>query len=174
MTDDITLINAYAIIITTVSTIILALITIFYAIETHKMRIGAKAPMLSIQCDFAFGEDELPRKLYLCNYGPVAQNLSINAEVKVDNASTVRKKYLYSMAQGERTEIVDDFYKVKDRSGEIVVRMKYYDANMKQYRSEIIVDFNQMTADRIISVPESASTEISDIGDLLRKLPGRQ
>ena len=173
MTDDITLINAYSIIITTISTIVLALITIFYAIETHKMRIGAKAPMLSIQCDFAFGEHDLPRKLYLCNYGPVAQNLTVNAEVKAGTESTVLKKYLYSMAQGERTEIVDNFYDIKDRNGEIVVRMKYYDANMKEYRSEIIVDFNQMTADRIISVPEPASSGIADLGDLLSKLPER-
>ena len=53
--DDIALINAYSIIITAVSTIVLAIITIFYAIETRKMRIGAKAPMLSIQCDYAPG-----------------------------------------------------------------------------------------------------------------------
>ena len=164
MVDD-SLINLYSILVTAISTIILAAITIFYAIETHKMRIGAKAPMLSVQCDFPFGESDLPRKLYLCNYGPVAQNLTINAEVKVDNTSSVRKKYLYSMAQGERTELVDNFYAIKDRNGEIVVRMKYYDANMREYRSEIIVDFNQMTADRIISVPESAFTGISGKGE---------
>jgi hypothetical protein len=168
--DDIATINAYAVIITAVSTIILAIITTFYAIETRKMRIGAKAPMLSIQCDYAPGETDRPRKLFLCNNGPVAQNIALNAEVKMNGGSTTRKQYLYSMAHGERTEIVDNFYEIRDSGGEITVMMKYHDADMKLYRSEIIVDFTQMTADRTITVPESASTEISEIGGVLKEL----
>jgi hypothetical protein len=167
---DIETINAYAVIITAVSTIILAVITTFYAIETRKMRIGAKAPMLSIQCDYAPGETDRPRKLYLCNNGPVAQNITLNAEVKISGGSTTRRQYLYSMAHGERTEIVDNFYDIKDRGGEITVMMKYYDADMKLYRTEIIVDFTQMTQDRTITVPQSASTEISGIGEILAEL----
>jgi hypothetical protein len=132
--DDITLINAYSIVITALSTIVLALITIFYSIETRKMRIGAKAPMLSIQCDYAHGEVDIPRKLFLYNYVPVAQNVTLNAEVWVNGTDTTRKKFLYSMALGERTEIVDNFYEVKDKNGMIVVKMKYYDADMKLYR----------------------------------------
>jgi len=172
--DDIALINAYSIIITAISTIVLAAITIFYAIETHKMRIGAKAPMLSIQCDYAFGETDIPRRLFLYNYGPVAQNISLNAEVLMDDKSTVRKQFLYSMAPGERTEIVDNFYEIKDRNGKITVRMKYTDADSKTYRSEIIIDFNQMTADRLITVPESASTEIVGIKEALRGMAGQK
>ena len=157
--DDIALFNAYSVIVTTISTIVLALITIFYAIETHKMRVGAKAPMLSIQCDYAPGETDVPRRLYLYNYGPVAQNISLNAEVMMNGQTTVRKQFLYSMAQGERTEIADNFYDIKDNNGTITVRMKYTDADAKTYRSEIVIDFNQMTADRIITVPESTSSK---------------
>ena len=168
--DDVAFLNAYSIIITAVSTIILALITTFYAIETHKMRIGAKAPMLSIQCDYAAGETEAPRKLFMYNYGPVAQNLTLNADVRLDGIVTTKKIFLYSMARGERTELINNFYEIKDKSGEVVIRMKYSDADGKQYRSEITVDFNQMTADRDIRVPESATTEISEISTLLQKL----
>jgi hypothetical protein len=168
--DDITLINAYSIVITALSTIVLALITIFYSIETRKMRIGAKAPMLSIQCDYAIGEVDVPRKLFLYNYGPVAQNVTLNAEVWVNGTDITRKKFLYSMAQGERTEIVDNFYEVKDKNGMIVVKMKYYDADMKLYRSEITVDFNEMTPDRVITVPEAPSTEMTGINNFFQKL----
>jgi hypothetical protein len=170
MTDDTTLINAYSIIITAVSTIVLAAITIFYAIETHKMWIGAKAPMLSIQCDYAFGETDIPRKLFLYNYGPVAQNITLNAEVRANDTNSLRKKFLYSMAKGERTEIVDNFYDIKNSNGMIVVKMKYYDADMKLYRSEITVDFNEMTPDRVITVPESPSTEMTEIRNALQNL----
>ena len=168
--DDIALINAYSIVITAVSTIVLAIITIFYAIETRKMRIGAKAPMLSIQCDYAPGETDVPRKLFMYNYGPVAQNITLNADVKLNGTVTKRKIFLYSMARGERTELIDNFYEIKDKNGEIVIRMKYSDADMKLYRSEIIVDFNQLTADRDIQVPESATTEISEISTVLQNL----
>ena len=65
---------------------------------------------------------------------------------------------------------MDNFYEIRDSGGEITVMMKYHDADMKLYRSEIIVDFTQMTADRTITVPESASTEISDIGGVLKEL----
>ena len=74
------------------------------------------------------------------------------------------------MARGERTELIDNFYEIKDNNGEIVIRMKYSDSDMKLYRSEIIVDFNQMTADRDIRVPESATTEISEISTVLQNL----
>ena len=168
--DDIALINAYAIAVTAFSTIILAAITIFYSIETRKMRIGAKTPMLSIQCDYAFGEMDVPRKLYLYNYGPVAQNITLNAEVWVNGTDSTRKKFLYSIAQGERTEIVDNFYEVKDKNGRIVVKIKYYDADMKLYRSEITVDFNEMTPDRVITVPEAPSTEMAGISKVIQKL----
>jgi hypothetical protein len=161
--EDIVVITAYAVIITAVCTIVLAVITTFYAIETRKMRIGAKAPMLSIQCDYAHGETDLPRKLFLCNNGPVAQNIMLNVCVKMDDVNDTRKQYLYSMAIGERTEIVDNFFKIRDRGGEIKVRMTYYDSDMKLYRSEIFVDFTQMTAERTITIPESASTRISII-----------
>jgi hypothetical protein len=152
--EEIAVINAYSIIVTAVSTIVLAAITVFYAVETHKMRIDTKAPMLSIQCDYAAGEMDVPRRLFLYNYGPVAQNVTINAEVKVNDVTTTRKKFLYSIAQGERTEIVENFYDVKDKNGIIIIKMKYYDAYMKQFRTEIIVDFNEMTPDRVITVPE--------------------
>jgi hypothetical protein len=168
--DDIALINAYSVVITSISTIVLVLITIFYSLETRKMRIGAKAPMLSIQCDYAIGEVDIPRKLFLYNYGPVAQNITLNAEVWVNGTDITRKKFLYSMALGERTEIVDNFYEVKDKNGMIVVKMKYYDADMKIYRSEITVDFNEMTPDRVITVPEAPSTEMSGISTILQKM----
>lgn len=168
--DDIAMINAYSIVITAVSTIILAIITIFYAMETRKMRIGAKAPMLSIQCDYAPGETTVPRKLFMYNYGQVAQNITLNAEVKLNGTLTTRKIFLYSMALGERTELIDNFYEIKDKNGEIVIRMKYSDADLKLYRSEIFVDFNQMTADRDIRVPESATTEISEISTVLQNM----
>lgn len=170
MEIDVTLINAYSVVITAISTIVLAFITTFYAIETRKMRIGAKAPMLSIQCDYAPGETDVPRRLFMYNYGPVAQNITLNADVKLNGATTTRKIFLYSMARGERTELIDNFYEIKDNNGEIVIRMKYSDADSKPYRSEIIVDFNQMTADRDIRVPESASTEITDISTVLQKI----
>ena len=168
--DDFAAINAYAILVTGICTIVLAVITVFYAIETRKMRIGAKAPMLSIQCGFAPGETERPRILFLCNNGQVAQNITLNAEVMMSGGSVIRKQYLYTMANGERTEIVDNFYEIKDHGGEIIVRMSYYDADMKIYRSEITVDFTQLTDDRTITVPVSASTTISDIGCALKEL----
>jgi hypothetical protein len=172
--DEIANINAYAIIFTALSTIVLAVITIFYAAETHKIRIGAMKPILTLQCDYAPGETDLARKLFLSNNGPVAQDISINTDVKIKDEIITKKIYLYSLAHRERVEILSNVYEVKDNDGEIKVRMRYYDADMKIYRSEIVVDFAKMTSDRIITTPESATQEMSDIGDALLEISRKQ
>ncbi len=163
-------INAYAIILTAITTIVLAVITTFYATETHKMQVGARKPILTIQCDFAPGETDRARKLFLSNNGPVAQDISINVDVKLKGETVTKKLYLYSMAHKERVEIVDNIYEIKDKGGELTIRMRFYDADMKLYRSSIVVDFAEMTADRIITIPESASKEMADIGDALLEI----
>ncbi len=172
--EEIAVINAYSVIVTAGATVVLAAITTFFLLETHKLRVDAKAPMLSIQCDYTPGEMDVPRRLFLYNYGPVAQNITVNTDVQISGATTTLKKFLYSMAEGERTEIVDNFYDVKDKNGVIIVKMKYHDAYMKLYRSEIIVDFNEMTPDRVITVPESASSEITEISNVLQELSGKR
>jgi hypothetical protein len=153
---------------TAFATIILAIITIFYAYDTNRMRkdaekqrIEAKRPILSFQIDFpchGSTEGPVPEPIYLKNYGPLARDLSIDIQIIYDNNNNSQpsKKFLHIMGTGERTDIVSDYCKIMKSEGKIIVTGIFHDADMIRYEiSNLEMDFKLDNEKRVISIPVS-------------------
>ncbi len=151
--------------ITTFATVVLAIVTTFYAYDSNQMRksaekqkIEAKKPILSFQIDFPCHGNKwgpVPEPLYLKNYGPLARDISIDVKVICKDIDIPpSKKFLHIMGTGERTDIVSCHCNIKDRFGKIIVTGTYHDADMTRYEiSNLEMDFNLNNEKRVISIP---------------------
>jgi len=137
--------------VTAVATVILAIITGYYAYESYQIRVGSKKPFLSFQSSYSHSNPT--ESLYLCNFGPVARNLSIATTTTTNNKPS--KIFLYSLGLGERIEILGDWRGIYNAKGKIDIKIKFHDVDMKQYSENIPLDFNLISSQGSIFVPVS-------------------
>jgi hypothetical protein len=147
--------NSNAGAITGISTFLLALITFLYLyvtyqirVDAEKSRVDAKKPILSFQSDDYPGTGG--NSLYLCNYGPIARNVSIKT-----TCGTVLQSnhFLYTLGQYERVMVCGEWNTARRDSKKITTMVEFCDADLKQYTDEISIDYSQISRDVAIGIP---------------------
>jgi hypothetical protein len=166
--------NSNSGLITAIATVILAGVTTLYLIETREMRleyerytkifvdesnksrIEAKKPI------FSFQSDDLKicngRSLYLCNYGPIARNVSITT---ICRTQPQKPLFYYTIGQYERVMICGEWLQLEREKNKIIVDLKFLDADMRNYQETLTLDYNEISTDNgAIGVPVLRSLRV--------------
>lgn len=155
------------IVISGYATLVLVIITFLYLLETKKIREEAEKSRMMFEADaeksrietkkpiFSFQSDEIPscpgKTLYLCNYGPIARNVSINIITSSQKSSKI---FLYTLSQNERIGIVGDWCGIKEAKGRISVEISCFDSDMRPCTPPpMSIDYNDISNGETIAIP---------------------
>jgi hypothetical protein len=118
--------------------------------EAEKSRIEEKKPILSFQSDDYPGGDW--NSLYLCNYGPIARNVSIITTCELTQLSNL---FLYTLGQRDRISICGEWNTAQRERKKITVEIKFHDADLRQYTQQMSIDYNLMPNTALVVIPVS-------------------
>ena len=152
------LVTAISTTILAIATIILVIITYFYLKETReirkeseryretfikeaeKSRIEAKKPILSLQ------SDDIPspegKTLYLCNYGPVATDVTVTTRCDKSSPSSF---YLYTLGTNERISVCGEWTAIEKRKGKVEIDVEFSDAERHPNSLKILFDYSTVS-----------------------------
>ncbi|MGB7788664.1 hypothetical protein [Methanoregula sp.] len=147
-------------------TLVLVVITGYYAWETHnirreaeRMREIANKPIFSFEISDSpcSADPSVSQSLYLINYGPLARDVHVTTTSDINGTLRVEcKRYLIAWGTNQKIEILGDYCNIKRNEGKITTNIGYRDVNMKLYDKEkpLIIDFNE-NADNFLTIPYS-------------------
>jgi len=128
-------------------TVILAVITAYYAYETRRIRRQTLLPRLSLHTGI-YTEDGGVHALKLRNTGPVARNLEV--VIEWNNGTPDKEKtglFIPSLNTGEEIYLPPKLDQVKAGKGSVTVSLTFRDASNRESKETLpSIDFAQLAS----------------------------
>jgi hypothetical protein len=141
-------------------TIVLVIITGYYAMETRKIRLESARPIFSLKTgsytirthrgygvythkrfDYISEEGEM-HKLYLRNTGGVARDVDVDIETSTNENKSF---FVPSLDSGQEIDLRVNFQQIKESNGFVKVKMKFKDGYNRNLIDELSVDLKQLS-----------------------------
>jgi len=139
--------------VTAVVTVVLAVVTGYYARETHRIRVNTLRPMFSLTTDLHTMGNRT-NGLVLVNSGPVARDVSIDIDPPLEREQA--KLYFPAIHASDSVRLTRFLEERLERRERILVKLSYLDAAGKNYVAVLSLDSRKLVGeDRQLGIPES-------------------
>jgi hypothetical protein len=154
--------------ITALATVVLAIITGYYAFETMRIRKEASRPRLALHTGI-YTLDGSVHGLILRNTGPVARNLTVDVQVKDTKGNEHVSIYFPSLNTGEEHYLTHKLHDVELGKGVINVLINCFDSTNHPIKDTLSINFDDLSKQNS-KIAFIENPEIAVLEDIKREL----
>ena len=130
--------------VSVIVTVVLVVITAYYARETRKIRFESIRPNFSLKTGLYLSDGGI-HGLYLRNTGGVARDVKV--DIKTSNNKN-KSFFVPSLDSGQEIDLDVDFQRIRENKGFIEVKLKFKDGYNRHLISSLSIDLKQLSEEK--------------------------
>jgi hypothetical protein len=125
-------------------TVVLVVITGYYARETRKIRLESIRPNFSLRTGLYIIEGGM-HELYLRNTGGVARDVNVDIETSTNEN---RSFFVPSLDSSQEIDLDVDFQQIRENKGFVKVKLKFKDGYKRNLIDSLFVNLRQLSEEK--------------------------